>query len=116
MARGVHMNAMVQVCLRLMAVAGQADALARALGSIKIRTQLETSGVQCDLWTQADDRGVFCYMETWPRADVLEQHMRSETFAHLLSVMETAAATPALEFRFVSDTRGLEYVAAVLSH
>jgi len=45
--------------------------------------------------------------------DDFERHLRSEPFARLLSVIETAASAPSIECRVVSETRGLDYLAAV---
>ena len=43
------------------------------------------------------------------------ERLATERFSRLLALMETAAEPPTLEFRFVNETRGLDYVADVRS-
>ena len=60
-----------------------------------------------------DEANTFWYVEEWQDAGDLERELRSDRFSQLLALMETSAQPPALEFRVVTETRGLEYVAAV---
>ena len=40
-------------------------------------------------------------------------HVRSERFTQLLEVLEAAREAPCIQFDFVTETRGLDYVAEV---
>ena len=62
---------------------------------------------------EIDDAGALWYCEEWQDRDQLEDYMRTSQFARLLALVETSADSPLLEFRLVSETWGLEYVAAV---
>ena len=48
----------------------------------------------------------------WGDAGDLQGEFGSERFTHLLELLEVAAEPPVVEFRIVSETHGLEYVAA----
>lgn len=50
------------------------------------------------------------YIETWERTTELEAHVRSRDYELLLAIMETAPERPTLTFRFLAETRGLEWV------
>ena len=53
------------------------------------------------------------YEERWQTREDFEDQLRSSRFTRLLALMESASERPSLEFHFVTETRGLEYVAAV---
>ena len=103
----------IQLCLTLAARPGQTDAMVRALNSVMLWARLDRAGARCQLWTKVDEPESLCYIEEWPTVEDLERQMCEEAFTRLLAVMEAAAEPPVLEFRFVSETRGLDYVAVV---
>jgi hypothetical protein len=59
---------------------------------------------------EEDDPNAFFYEEEWSTAADLERQIRSSRYTSLLSFMEAAKAPPRIEFRFISEVRGLEYV------
>jgi len=56
---------------------------------------------------------VVWYFEDWTDVEAFERHLRSDRFARLLSVLELSAEPPRLECRLISESRGLDYLAAV---
>jgi hypothetical protein len=52
-------------------------------------------------------------MEEWATVADLEREIRSPRFIRLLSAMEDAPNPPSLEFRFIPQTRGLDYIEEV---
>ena len=62
---------------------------------------------------EPDEANSVHYEERWQTREDFEDQLRSSRFTRLLAVMESASEQPSLEFHFVSETRGLEYVAAV---
>jgi quinol monooxygenase YgiN len=60
-----------------------------------------------------DEPNVFWYSEDWQQIEALEAQMRTQRFCHLLALLESAPVAPLLEFRFVGEVRGLEYLAVV---
>ncbi len=62
------------------------------------------------LTADVDDPDLLWYVEEWREAADLVAEIRTLRFARVLALMETAAEAPSLEFRFVSEVRGLDYV------
>jgi hypothetical protein len=65
------------------------------------------------VWTEDSDESVVRYLEEWDTEDAIRLHVRSERFTRLLEVLESAPAPPSVQFDFVTQTRGLDYVAEV---
>jgi quinol monooxygenase YgiN len=104
---------MVELLVRLTATAGRSQELIQSLRSVMRGLQSQASCQAAHASSDVDDQNVFWYCEEWAGIDDFERHLRSESFARLLSVIETAASAPAIECRVVSETRGLDYMAAV---
>ncbi|HWI58206.1 MAG TPA: hypothetical protein VNZ22_13330 [Bacillota bacterium] len=85
----------------------------QALRSLMVPAQLDRGCDGCWLFLDVMDPRCLCYVEEWATPTDLEREIRSARFTRLLSVMEEAPLAPSLEFRFVSQTRGLDYVEAV---
>lgn len=84
-----------------------------ALNSLAFATRLDRGCSDCRLSVDANDPRSFCYVEDWNSLEDLEREIRSDRFTRLLLLLETAPELPVLEFRFVSETRGLDYVGEV---
>jgi quinol monooxygenase YgiN len=104
---------MVELLVRFTATPGQSQALIQALRSVRASGQLEGVCQGAHVASDADDSDVVWYSEEWPGIAEFEQHVRSNSFARLIAVVETAAGPPLIECRVVSETRGLDYLAAV---
>lgn len=87
--------------------------LIRALRSLMRSAHAEKGFITCQLYLQADDPNVFRYEERWQTREDFEGQLRSSRYTRLLALMESASEQPSLEFHFVSETRGLEYIATV---
>ena len=104
---------MVQLTVRLTAKTGRADPTVRALRGTMRQALLNGSCTRAHISADVNDADTFWYCEEWQDAGELESQMRSEGFSQLLSLVETGAQPPLLEFRVVEAARGLEYIAAV---
>jgi quinol monooxygenase YgiN len=104
---------MVELLVRFTATPGRSQALIQALRSVRASRELEIDCEGAHVASDVDDGDVVWYSEEWPGIAEFEQHVRSNSFARLLAVVETAAGPPLIECRVVSETRGLEYLAAV---
>ena len=69
-----------------------------------------------ELCTEVERPNVLCYLEEWDVEKELLTELRADRFRQLLEVMEGASEFPFLEFRFVSATRGLDYVESARSN
>jgi len=104
---------MVELLVRLTSAAGRSQELIQALRSVMRGLQSQGRCQAAHAASDVDDQNVVWYCEEWAGIDDFEQHLRSEPFARLLSVIETASSAPSIECRVVSETRGLDYLAAV---
>lgn len=62
-------------------------------------------------YQEAADPRLIEYVEEWDTAADLRGQLGSVRFARLLELLEMADERPVLEFRDISGTHGLEYVA-----
>lgn len=104
---------MVELLIRLTAIAGRSPELIQALRSVMRRLQFESACRAAHAASDVDDQNVIWYCEEWEGIDHFERHLRSKTFDRLLAVIETAATAPVIQCRVVSEIRGLEYLSAV---
>jgi quinol monooxygenase YgiN len=103
----------IQLLVRLVASPGRNPEMLRTLGTIRLTAQLDRGCSRTHLGSDALDPEVLFYIEEWPRRENLDRRLRSPDFRTLLALLEAAAAAPVVEFRTVSEIRGLDYVAAV---
>lgn len=85
----------------------------QALRVLTRAARAEKGFITSRLCLQADDANTIHYEERWQTPEDFEDQLRSPRYTRLLALMESASEQPLLEFHFVSETRGLEYVAAV---
>ena len=50
------------------------------------------------------------YEELWATEEAMRLRVRSQEFTRLLEVLESAPEAPSVQFDFVMETRGLDYV------
>jgi hypothetical protein len=84
-----------------------ADSLLEGLEFQAVGTRLEHGCLACGAWLSADATVRYC--EDWATEDDLRRRVQSDRFTSLLSVVETAADAE-VQFDFVNQTRGLDYV------
>ena len=65
------------------------------------------------MWTEDSEEPTVRYVEEWATEDAMRRRVRSQRFTRLLEVLESAPLPPRVEFDFVTETRGLDYVAEV---
>jgi quinol monooxygenase YgiN len=103
----------VQLQLKLTSPPGRVQQTIQALRSVMLPARLEQGMANVHLSSEVGDGNVLFYVEEWADVESLIKHIRLPRFAWMLALMETAAEAPTLEFRFVSQVRGLDYVAEV---
>jgi len=87
--------------------------MVQALRSLMRSARAEKGFLTSRICFEADNSNTVCYEERWATLEDFEEQMRSPRFTNFLVLMESASEQPSIEFHFVSETRGLEYVAAV---
>ena len=104
---------MVLVVLRIAAFPGRVMEMIQALRSIIASAQPQEGCAGCHLHVEIGAPASLFYTEEWETEMDLEHQIRSNRFTRLLWVMESASEPPKLEFQFISQTRGLDYVEQV---
>jgi quinol monooxygenase YgiN len=105
----------VQVFVTLSAPPERLHDTVQAIRALMLPAQLERGCTRAQLYSEVGAPGAICYMEEWSDAADLVKQVRSSRFTRMLALVETAVEQPVVEFRFVSDVRGLDYIAAVRS-
>jgi quinol monooxygenase YgiN len=102
---------MVQLMVRLAAPQGRIDDVLEAF-QVVMRPAQQARGCRfARIYQEATDPQLIEYVEEWDTAVDLRGQLGSVRFARLLELLEMADERPVLEFRDISRTHGLEYVA-----
>jgi len=102
---------MVQMVLKLRAPSNGTEELSRALRLVMLPARRDHACSSALLYAEVGEPGALYYVEEWLNAEDLAREVRTARFTRLLELMEAAAEPPVLEFRFVSEVRGLDFVA-----
>ena len=92
---------------------GEMGAINTALHSLMVATRAEPGCLGCFLSTEMGDRAGFSYLEEWKTEQDLIAQIRSDRFAKLAHLMESATEPPSVEFSLEGQTRGIEYAEEV---
>ena len=104
---------MVRLAVALAAPARGTEQLVHALRLLASPTSIEPGCLGCRVWTEDSEESTVRYEEEWATEDAMRLRVRSRRFTRLLEVLESAPTPPRVEFDFVTETRGLDYVAEV---
>jgi quinol monooxygenase YgiN len=102
----------VRLAVVLAAPARGTKQLVHAFRLVASPTSLEPGCLGCRVWTE-DHETCVRYEEVWATEEAMRLRVRSEGFTRLLELLEQAPEAPSLQFDFVTDTRGLDYVEEV---
>jgi quinol monooxygenase YgiN len=103
----------IHLVLKIIANAKGVQSMTHALRSLMLPIQLDRGCGGCHLYGDAGEPNSLLYVEKWATQKDLEREIRSDRFTRLLSLMESSPTPPVLEFWFISQTRGLEYIAEI---
>lgn len=84
-----------------------------ALRMLASPIRIEPGCLACRVWIDDSDESTVRYEEEWTTEDAMRVRVRSPRFTRLLEVLESSGVPPWVQFDFVTETRGLEYVAEV---
>jgi quinol monooxygenase YgiN len=102
----------VRLAITLHAAGKASPRLAVALRAVARSTRLERGCESCNVWSNVVDDAVR-YDEVWHDECALQAHLQSDHVTQLLEIMEAAPHPPDVRIEFVSDQRGLEYIAGI---
>ena len=104
---------MVRLAVALVPPARGTTQVVHALRLLASPTRIEPGCLGCRVWTEDSEEPTVRYVEEWATEDAMRRRVRSQRFTRLLEVLESAPLPPRVEFDFVTETRGLDYVAEV---
>ena len=104
---------MVRLAVALLAPDWGTNQLVHALRLLASTTRVEPGCLECRVWTEESEESTVRYVEEWASESAMRVRVRSERFTRLLEVLESSSAPPRVQFDFVTETRGLDYVAEV---
>jgi len=84
-----------------------------ALRLLAPSTRIEPGCLGFRVWSEENEESTVRYVEEWATEDAMRRRVRSPRFTRLLEVLESAPAQPWVQFDFVRETRGLDYVSEV---
>ena len=87
--------------------------MVQALRVLKRAARAEKGFMAGWLDVETDDANAIRYEERWQTREDSEEQICSTRSTRLLDLLESVSERPLLEFHLVSETRGMEYVAAV---
>ena len=104
---------MVRLAVELATPAFGTQQLIHTLRFLASPTRLEAGCLRCRVWTEDNDESFVRYEEEWATEEAMRLRVRSEQFTRLLEVLESAPEAPRVQFDFVTESRGLDYVEEV---
>ena len=104
---------MVRLAVVLAAPVRGSQQLVDALRFLALPISFEPGCLGCRVSTADNDASVVRYEEEWATEEAMRLRVRSERFTRFLEVLESATEVPSVQFDFVTETRGLDYVEEV---
>jgi quinol monooxygenase YgiN len=104
---------MVQTVLRLTADSRHKGELVQALLGLARSAHSERGFISSRVCQEETNSSELFYEEEWSTRQDLERQIRSPRYSQLLALMEISKTQPKIEFRLVSEVRGLEYIEAL---
>ena len=103
---------MVQLTVRLLVAPDRTDDIVRTLFRVVMRPAQELRGCRfAQVYQRVNQPGRVDYVEEWDDLAGLRPQLSGERFSRLLEVVEMAAEAPEVEFRCISETHGMDYIA-----
>jgi quinol monooxygenase YgiN len=104
---------MVQLVLKLKVTQARVLDVVHALRAVASAGQWNHGWLRAQAYGDLGDPDAVYYVEDWLTPDDAAREVRSARFSRLLELMETAVEPPDLQFQFINEVRGLDYVAEV---
>jgi quinol monooxygenase YgiN len=83
------------------------QSLRRILG----QTRALPGCINCQLCVDFEDENHIIWSEEWPDVQTLRSRLRADSFAVILSALESACEEPEVRFDTVSNSRGMAFIA-----
>ncbi len=93
--------------LKLKPAAGSEKKFISALRVISAQTEGTPGCLESSLFQVSEDCDRLCYFERWASDEDLKRHVRTENYKRLLSLIESSADVPEMDFYRVLDYAGM---------
>ncbi len=104
---------MVQLTLTLKVRPGCVSDVTHAFRAVMQAARWHRGCSRVQAYRDLDDPDTLHYVEEWLTCEDAAREIRSARFSRLLELMEAAAEPPELQFQFITEVRGLDFVADV---
>ena len=102
----------VQFTVRLVAAPGRVDDIVRTLLQVVMLPAQQLPGCHfAQVYQRINEPQKVDYVEEWDDPAELRPQLSCERFSRLLELVEMAAEAPEVEFRQISETYGMDYIA-----
>jgi quinol monooxygenase YgiN len=102
----------VQLTVRIVAASDRVDAIVGTLLRVVMRPAQQLSGCHfAQVYQRVNEPHRVDYVEEWDDLAALRPQLSCERFSRLLELVEMAAEAPEVEFRCISETHGIDYIA-----
>ena len=106
-------SANVRMLIEWLVPLGQTRSITMALHTVAADTRAMHGCVGCSVATDIGKRPTVRYMEEWQTEDELRVRLQSDSFRHLVALLEDATEPPHIEFTLGDETRGLDFLEEV---
>ena len=108
------LQGVVQLTVRLVAAPDRVDDIVRTLLRVVMLPAQQLPGCHfAQVYQRVNEPHRVDYVEEWDDLAGLRPQLSCERFSRLLEVVEMAAEAPEVEFRSISETHGIDYVATL---
>lgn len=104
---------MIELHIVLRVPVNKSRALTDALLALAKSARTQSGCVEVDVYKTVGFPRYVCYDEIWESEASLRKMIASSHFSRLAALMELSSEPPACEFRFISQTYGLDFAERV---
>ena len=104
---------MVLAMVKILVAHGGQKQVTSVLSWLVGRTSAQPGCLGCSLFRDISDDRQLLFMTEWRTQADLDRYLRSHQFGFILATMESATGAPEVTFHTISETRGMEHVAAI---
>ena len=108
-----YITAMITAYYKIVASAGQKEAILESLRSFMGPTEVKSGCVRCSLSQDVDEPDCIIYTEEWQTDADLANHVRSPRYLQLLAIIDLSVSEPEVKFYTTTEIKGMEYIEAI---
>lgn len=75
-------------------------------------TLVQPGCLSCRIYQDANSEDLLIYEEIWQDQEMLDQHIRSESYENILAAMDLASQSPKIHFNTIAHSDGIEVIYA----